>query len=142
MDTTIAIVSDLHLGEGVLDDFDEELEAHFIEFLQWLGDVPGPVELVINGDFLDFAQATPWRGSGLESETLDRVPLCFTEQQSVLKFNAIRKAHQATFNALWHFLEVEKHRIVLLPGNHDADFFWPRVRQLFVEEVLRALLTG
>src|SRR5262249_42368680 len=27
------------------------------------------------------------------------------------------------------------HRAIILPGNHDADFFWPRVREEFVRAV-------
>jgi UDP-2,3-diacylglucosamine pyrophosphatase LpxH len=128
------VISDLHLGEGVLDDFDGELEAHLVAFLQWLGTLPQPVELIVNGDFLDFAQATPWRGSDLEGATPAGAPLCFTEQQSVDKFGAIRDAHRATFDAVRRFLAArDGNRLVVIPGNHDADFFWPGVRREFVE---------
>lgn len=133
MRRTIAVISDLHLGEGVLDDFDAELEGHLVSFLEMLGSQAGPAELIINGDFLDFAQATPWRGSALESVTADGVPLCFTEQQSCDKFDRIRAAHQKTFDGLRRFIEAQEgNRLVVLPGNHDADFFWPRVREKFL----------
>jgi hypothetical protein len=62
------------------------------------------VELVINGDFLDFAQAPPWQGSDLESFSADGIPLCFTEDQSLLKLTAICQAHQPIFKSLGDFL--------------------------------------
>lgn len=132
----IAVISDLHVGEGVLDDFDAEIEGHFVSFLDWLGTQNAPAELVINGDFLDFVQATPWRGNELESTAVDGSALCFTEQQSVDKFANIRDAHPKTFEALRRFLAAQEgNRLVVIPGNHDADFFWPRVREAFVEAV-------
>lgn len=136
---SIVIISDLHIGEGVLDDFDGELEAHLIGFLQHFGKASDPVELVINGDFLDFAQASPWQGKTLEGQTATGVPLCFTEAQSHQKFEAIRDAHPQVFDALRRFLaEKAEHRLVVIPGNHDADLFWPSVRQ----EFLRACAPG
>ncbi len=132
MRRAIAIISDLHLGEGVLDDFDDELEGHLVALLRWLQTLPDPTELIINGDFLDFAQATPWRGADLEATTADGTPLCFTEAQSIAKLDAIRRAHAKSFDALRAFLaERDDHRLVVLPGNHDADFFWPGVRARF-----------
>jgi metallophosphoesterase superfamily enzyme len=61
-DVTRYIISDLHLGKN--DDFDifkaDGKEARFEEFLRFCGDQTGPVELVINGDFVDFLQLEPW----------------------------------------------------------------------------------
>jgi hypothetical protein len=51
MDRWLAIISDLHIGEGILDDFDRELEEHLIGFLRFLANRPQPCELLINGDF-------------------------------------------------------------------------------------------
>jgi UDP-2,3-diacylglucosamine pyrophosphatase LpxH len=132
MDRWLAIISDLHVGEGILDDFDQELEEHLIGFLNFLANRPQPSELVVNGDFLDFAQATPWSGSELEGSTTEGIPLCFSELQSTAKFEAIRKAHPDTFAALKTFLSQRPgNRLVIMPGNHDVDFFWPAVRERF-----------
>lgn len=130
--STLIVISDLHLGEGVLDDFDPELEAHLVAFLDHIGASPNSVELVINGDFLDFAQASPWKGGDLEGRTTAGNPLCFTEEQSLSKFAAIHRAHAPVFHALRGLLARHAgHRIVVLPGNHDVDFFWLTVREAF-----------
>jgi UDP-2,3-diacylglucosamine pyrophosphatase LpxH len=95
-----------------------------------------PAQLVINGDFFDFVQADPWAGSDLEASTADGIPLCFTELQSLDKLRAIQKAHRELFAALSEFLALrEENRIVVLPGNHDADFFWPSVERQFTKVV-------
>lgn len=78
----IFIIGDIHVGAGRLDDCDAELEGHLCSFFQMLAAREEAVELVINGDFLEFIQAPPWQGGGLESKTLDNVPLCFTAEQS------------------------------------------------------------
>jgi UDP-2,3-diacylglucosamine pyrophosphatase LpxH len=127
----LAVISDLHISEGQLDDFDDELEGKLVEFLEWLGEHPEPAELVINGDFLDFVQASPWRGRALEAKTPNGTRLCFTEEQSLEKLANIERAHRRTFDALKAFLADEKNRLTILPGNHDPDFFWPSVQKRF-----------
>jgi UDP-2,3-diacylglucosamine pyrophosphatase LpxH len=131
------IISDLHVSAGALDDCDAELEAHFSDFLCWLAAGDGPVELVINGDFLDFVQAPPWEGAALSATSrIGNVPLSFTQAQSLEKLDAIYHAHEPHFSALRHFLEARaENRVVILPGNHDADFFLPAVQARFIERV-------
>ncbi|WP_186294412.1 metallophosphoesterase [Bradyrhizobium guangdongense] len=139
MHRSLAIISDLHISDGLLDDFDDELEAQLVEFLDWFGNLQGPAELVINGDFLDFVQASPWEGSALEAETIDGIPLCFTQAQSLEKLASIERAHPRTFDALKQFLARQSRHLTILPGNHDPDFFWPAVRSRIVERLgLRA----
>jgi hypothetical protein len=95
-----------------------------------------PTALVINGDFLDFAQAEPWQSSDLESSTADGIPLCFSEDQSVQKLKHIIRCHGAIFEGLYRITSREsRHRVIILPGNHDVDFFWPGVREEFVRVV-------
>ena len=128
----LIVISDIHVGSGPLDDFDQELERGFVDFLDQLAADPRPTLLVVNGDFLDFAQAEPWQSRELESSTADGVLLCFTEQQSVAKLRSIVHAHQEAFAALSRLIrDPYDHRVVILPGNHDADFFWQRVREEF-----------
>ena len=134
--TRILVISDLHIGAGSLDDCDHHLEQQLLDFFAWILKECSPVELVINGDFLDFVQADPWAGSDLESKTLSEIPLCFTEVQSERKIEAILKAHPNIFESLSNILNGNKNnRLVILPGNHDADFFWPSVRARFIEAV-------
>lgn len=130
------IISDLHIGAGPLDDCDQDLESNLCAFLEMLSAKDDPIELIINGDFLDFVQAPPWKGPDLESHTKDKIPLCHTAAHSVTKLDAIHRAHAAVFNSLGSFLAAKAdNRLVILPGNHDADFFWPTIRSQFVEKV-------
>jgi UDP-2,3-diacylglucosamine pyrophosphatase LpxH len=135
----IVTISDLHLASGPLDDFDQEIESAFVQFLNGLSSDDEETELVINGDFLDFVQAEPWRSKDFESCTKDGIPLCFTEDQSLLKLENILRAHSKTFQALAETLKSHViKQITILPGNHDADFFWPKVRLELVSWLDRA----
>lgn len=128
----IVIISDLHIGAGPLDDFDSELESQFCYFLEKLSSSRDSVELVINGDFLDFVQAEPWRDASLRSTTSDGIQLCFSEEQSLAKLSQIHKSHQPVFGAIQDFLKLKRgNRLTVLPGNHDVDFFWRRIREDF-----------
>jgi UDP-2,3-diacylglucosamine pyrophosphatase LpxH len=136
MNRSLVIISDLHMSNGPLEDFDEDLEGHLVSFLKWLTEHEDPFELVVNGDFLDFVQAVPYSGRNLESATDVGIPLCFSEEQSLEKFDAIRRAHPMVFSALRAFLSArDENRLVILPGNHDPDFFWQRVRDEFAAAV-------
>jgi UDP-2,3-diacylglucosamine pyrophosphatase LpxH len=135
MSRWLAIISDLHISEGILDDCDEELEGHFVSFIESLHRSADPCELIINGDFLDFVQAAPWSGHELEGSTAEGIPLCFTESQSVEKLKAIEKSHRPIFAAIRTFLTRDGNRLVILPGNHDPDFYWPRVQERFAAAV-------
>jgi UDP-2,3-diacylglucosamine pyrophosphatase LpxH len=133
---TTLIISDLHVGAGPLDDCDAELESQLVSFIDQVCVRTAPVELIINGDFLDFAQAPPWSGTQLESITPLGIPLCFTEKQSVAKVEAIVKQHSAIFDGLERFVATNpENTLVINPGNHDADFFWPEVRAMFLQEI-------
>lgn len=133
---TEIIISDIHVGAGELDDCDGKLEAQLVHFLGSLSARrESPVELVINGDFLDFAQAEPWKGEKFEGAAGD-IPLCFTEEQSLKKLNRIIESHKAVFQALNKFLKAPNdNRLVIMPGNHDVDFFWKGIRKRFSKEV-------
>lgn len=133
---SLVVISDLHIGAGPLDDCDGELENCLVSFLDQLCSRDTAVELVVNGDFLDFAQAAPWKGSELESVSSLGIPLCFTENQSLAKLESIVKEHAGVFNGLGELLRGKpENSLVILPGNHDADFFWPKVRALFTDKV-------
>ncbi len=56
------VISDLHLGGGAADPGDDHVydKQQVVRFLQRLsGMTTAPVELVINGDFLEFSQVAP-----------------------------------------------------------------------------------
>jgi UDP-2,3-diacylglucosamine pyrophosphatase LpxH len=136
----VTVISDLHVGAGVLDDCDAELERGLVAFLKELAARQEPIELVFNGDFLDFAQAPPWEGRELESTAEGSVGVCFTEEQSIAKLDAIIGSHPAIFEALRDFLGGSSfNRLVILPGNHDADLFWPGVRARLAAAIAEAI---
>ncbi|HEV2806210.1 MAG TPA: metallophosphoesterase [Chthoniobacterales bacterium] len=135
MKSKTIVISDLHIGSGQLDDCDDEIEDCLVRFLHECSSEDLSVELIINGDFLDFVQAEPWQGADFESEH-EGLPLCFTEEQSKGKFEAIVASHRPVFTALGTFLAANADNIlVIMPGNHDVDFFWGAVRALFIETV-------
>lgn len=127
----IYIISDLHVGSGPLDDCDSGCEETLVKFIDYVRNNKGPIELVLNGDSFDFVQAKPWRHDNLEARTLDGVSLCFTQEQSLEKANSILDAHPRVFDALSRLVKRPDARLTILPGNHDADIFWPAVRDLF-----------
>lgn len=132
MNLPVVVISDQHIASGPLDDCDAQLESHLVAFVDSLFPRLGALELVLNGDVLDFVQAEPWSGAELESTSPNGIPLCFTEAQSIQKLESIRKAHPGVFDALGRFLERSAdNRLTILPGNHDADFHWAGVRQRF-----------
>jgi hypothetical protein len=125
----IIVISDLHIGAGPLDDFDVDIELQFVEFLHHLSKRSRPIELVINGDFLDFVQSDPWKSKELRASSANDRLLFFTEQQSLMKLDSILLYHPDVFTALGRFLsENSDHQICILPGNHDPDIFWQGVR--------------
>lgn len=126
---TIVVISDLHIGAGTLDDFDVAIELELVAFLTVLSKSSTQIELVINGDFLNFVQSDPWNDPDLRAPSVDHHFLCFSQSQSMSKLDSILDGHPNVFTALGNFLrENTAHRLVLLPGNHDPDLFWPDIR--------------
>src|SRR5574337_1907801 len=94
----VFIISDLHIGDSKTDDCNLELEQKLIEFIDYLSSKNEKVELIINGDFLDFVQSPPLRDRDLRSESIEGIPLCFTEKQSLEKLESIHEAHRPVFD--------------------------------------------
>ncbi len=128
MERTRYIISDLHIGAGnPLDSFDED--RSFKCFLEAIGRRPGS-ELIINGDFMDFISVI------LEDETARQLSrMGCTEEESLRKLERVIEAHPTVFSALRKYLDKKGHRLVLLPGNHDIDMFWPGVRDRLREVI-------
>lgn len=125
MAKTRYIVSDLHLGAGdYLDDFNQD--GNFVAFLDTVGGRRG-AELVLNGDFIDFVAVKLDKTSARPFSRLGS-----TEDESLSKLERVLEAHADLFTAIRVFME-KGHRVVLVPGNHDVDLFWPRVRDRLVD---------
>ncbi|MBY0412840.1 MAG: metallophosphoesterase [Bdellovibrionales bacterium] len=130
---TILVISDLHLGAGLivnkrknfLEDFHYDKEL--IEFIEYHGSLhyqERDVELIINGDFLDLL-AVPF------------VPYFDDEYWSELaaldKLKLIVNAHPGVFDALKNFLTFPRNKLVYIIGNHDAELIFDSLRQFIME---------
>ncbi len=129
--TTSIIISDLHFGQN--DDFDifqaNGKDAAFEAFLAHCGDTDRPVELIINGDFVDFLQLKPWDiylNQGTKS----------IRQQALVKAQAIVQGNHRAFKALADFLAKPNARIVILLGNHDVELAYDEVWAVVEKAIL------
>jgi UDP-2,3-diacylglucosamine pyrophosphatase LpxH len=125
MSSTKYILSDLHLGAGdALDDFRSDRE--FSLLLEKASRNRG-AELILNGDTFDFVAVR------LEKPTYKPLSrMGCTEEESLVKLERILEAHPLFFQSLREFIE-RGHRVILVPGNHDVDLFWPAVRERLLE---------
>src|SRR5258706_15141919 len=124
MSHNLLIVSDVHLAR-LRPLMMEGGQAYFASFLLHHAEhrVNGrPWRLIVNGDLLDFDHQA---GSIAERGT---------EEDAVLLFHGIEASSRDAFVAFARFLDAG-HDIVVIPGNHDRDLMWPRVRAAFVDAV-------
>ncbi len=127
----VLVISDLHLGAGeyvegkknFLEDFHHDKEL--VEFLEYYSQgqyANVPVELIINGDFLDFL-AVPF------------VPYFddefWSEKAAKDKLDMIHKAHPEVIEALGGFLKQKDKSIVYIIGNHDGEMVFESLRDRF-----------
>ena len=120
-DKIILCVSDLHLGAGIfcdgkknyLEDF--KYDKEFVEFINFYSSgayLKKEIELVINGDFLDFL-AVPY------VEYFDDE--FWSQEASLEKLKIIIDAHKEVFEALKGFSCGKNKTLTYLIGNHDAE---------------------
>lgn len=127
------VISDCHLGAGRFVDHrlnpheDFAWDGEMIQFLRHFstGDFGAgkEVELIINGDFLDFLNVSD-RGEFEE---------VITEDLALRKLQKIFEGHRAVMEALREFAAQPGKSVVYLIGNHDAELFFPKVRDAIVE---------
>ena len=132
------IISDCHLSAGRFYEgrynphedffFDQEM-VEFFEFFSTgpYGEGPfGPVgvELVLNGDFFDFLNV-PYLGEFEEG---------ITEEIALSKLEAVLSGHPKVMAGLKRFASRPNKKITYLIGNHDAELFFPKVRERIVRE--------
>lgn len=129
----VLVISDLHLSAGkmikgkrnLLEDFHYDNEL--IDFLNYYssGDYQDiEVELVINGDFLDFL-AVPY------VEYYDDE--FWSEHAALEKLRMIMRAHTGVLEALKRFLSKPQKKIVYIIGNHDAEFVFESMKEEFLQ---------
>ena len=130
----VYLISDLHLGgaqPATADPNDRGFRictqgARLAQFVDALAAKPPSVELIINGDMVDFL-AEDDGGAGWLAFTTD-------QKDAVRKIDSIIDRDQALFEALGRFLE-RGHRLVILLGNHDVELALPAVRQRLGERI-------
>jgi UDP-2,3-diacylglucosamine pyrophosphatase LpxH len=159
-DKNYVFVSDLHLSEGFLveenhydrneDFFYDDAFARFLAYLQKQredGKFKKPWRLVINGDFLDFLQVTTCpegdygstrvRGKDYQFKIRKKersLGLGHTMANSLWKLDRIFDGHPEFFEAIAGFLAYGND-LIIITGNHDAEFTYPEVRELFREKL-------
>lgn len=129
------VISDLHIGAGhqqdgtlwmALEDF--RFPAAFRNFLEQIGE-NGNTDLIIAGDFIDFWQILP------ELDEQRSPKLGASEADSLAKLEVALKQHRDTFADLRRFAQIGKNRLIIIPGNHDVDLFWPKVQSRLQAEL-------
>ncbi|MBF0360202.1 MAG: metallophosphoesterase [Oligoflexia bacterium] len=133
-DRIILVISDLHLGAGNLINgqknhledfyFDREL-LQFLEYYSSAEYENSNIELVINGDFLDFL-ATPFV-KFFDDEF-------WSERASIEKLKLILNAHPLVIKELVTFISKPNKKVTYIIGNHDAEMIFNQVRELFLEQ--------
>lgn len=131
------VVSDLHIGTGLrrgevnlYEDFHDD--ARFADLLDFYstgeyGDLP--VELILNGDVFDLLKVD------VDGKFTEEI----SEAMSVDKLRRCLEGHPVFVSALRRFLDRPEKTITYLPGNHDIDLHFPRVRELFIQTVAPTL---
>lgn len=122
---TAVMISDIHVGDPespTLEDFDRDEDFAFLlsEVIPARA-VGKPATLIIAGDFIDFPQILPALG---RSSRWDR--LGSTEVESLVRVQRAISGHPRVFSALRNFV-ARGNQVLVLPGNHDVDLFFPRV---------------
>jgi UDP-2,3-diacylglucosamine pyrophosphatase LpxH len=118
------VVSDLHLADGnaILDGFGDYQQAAF-EGLLRAASPTGPlgqandVELIINGDCLDFLVTPPYDLHGITD-----IPVALGKLEKIIA------AHSPFFEALRQFLAEPRRHITIITGNHDVELRFEPVR--------------
>lgn len=123
------VISDLHLGAGYffqghvnnLEDFTNDQEL--VQFFQYYStdDYKNEeVEVVINGDFIDFL-AVPYVSFFDDN--------FWGDEASVEKLKLVLKAHPEVFEAMKKFISITGKKITYIIGNHDAELQMKKVRE-------------
>ncbi|HZA81966.1 MAG TPA: metallophosphoesterase [Actinomycetes bacterium] len=115
-DTLLVLLSDVHIGGAAGSEIFESA-AELTGLLEDLRRHPGPVELVLVGDFLDLLRmGDVGHGEELVAATI------------------ARSEYGRLFPTLRAFAQAPGHRVVYLVGNHDAELWWnPGARRALAE---------
>lgn len=129
------VFSDLHLGKGRLlsgggiNSFEEfhfgDKLAEFFHYYSSGAFKEYSIELIINGDFLNFLQVD-YKGHFLT---------VLTESVCVEILKSILDGHPKVFAAMQQFAENPENSITYVVGNHDQPMLWPACREVFSQRI-------
>ncbi len=153
MDKNFLIISDLHLGYRAKDlsfsNYEKEIskmDDHFNKFINYYTTKyqDKDWELIINGDFIDFIQINYRVEAKCSSDyklSLDDIKYGMNNKEAhiVWKLKKIAKIHDKIFKDIANFIN-EGNFFVLLKGNHDVEFYWPKVK-LELKNILSSYIT-
>ncbi len=132
------ILSDLHLGAGYanegnyLETFlaDKELVQFLDEIRRESEQRQCEVELIINGDFLDFLNVPAVNDFSPSQLYPPEVYLDSSEEASLKRLNLIIDGHAEVFKALTEFmcLKPPQRRMTLIKGDHDVNLYWSGIK--------------
>jgi UDP-2,3-diacylglucosamine pyrophosphatase LpxH len=147
------ILSDIHLGSDLVQHARPctserlsrvlKVDYDLARMLDYYSSNAGPGwtwTLVIAGDMVDFVSMSITVGGDVELQT----PLSDEELEhglgsaadhGVHKMRAVAGRHSLVFRKLARFIAAG-HRLVLVVGNHDIDFYWESVRRAFIDELI------
>jgi UDP-2,3-diacylglucosamine pyrophosphatase LpxH len=130
MDATRIIISDLHIGANdKFDIFNPAVKLPIFEkFINFVRSQDNAVELIIDGDFVDFLQLQEWGD--------------YSRGTATRKAGEIAKANLGVFRALGSLLTQPRHQIKVLLGNHDVELAYDETWKPIQEAILGAAPAG
>jgi UDP-2,3-diacylglucosamine pyrophosphatase LpxH len=145
LEKNLLVISDLHLGGDLkpgapslsagrqIARLESELAAFFAHYAAHRLD-GRPWRLVVNGDMVDFMAMLILPDAGAGSLEERQFGLAYGESQSHTKLERVFDRHAEVFRRLAAFVEAG-HELVIVVGNHDAEFFYPAVQRCFTERL-------
>ncbi|MEM6732096.1 MAG: metallophosphoesterase [Myxococcota bacterium] len=131
----VLVISDIHLGEDVLDTSDIDMSRYIsalnrelAAFVSTHRQRDADWHLVINGDMFDFVKINAITADAELVED-ENTPVTVAR-----KLDRIFEIHRPLFKELAEFVRAG-HRLTLIEGNHDAETFFPEVRERFVSNL-------
>lgn len=159
---SIIVISDLHLASGLNESrnydgtenfFSDTTFSRFLHFIT-IGEAEKSM-LIINGDFIDYlrirnipsgeADFIEWQKILAEAgivKSIDELKNSISDKEreyglkthdykSIWKLHVCMKGHPAFFEALANWLG-EGHRLCVITGNHDLEWYWPAIQKYLV----------
>jgi UDP-2,3-diacylglucosamine pyrophosphatase LpxH len=130
MKKEIIVIGDIEMGAGTrTDDFISD--RALAKLILTLRRRKHSVDLVLNGDTFDFLKC-PLIEKGKKT-----YPRHITEEISIKKLRLMHRAHERVFLAIRKFVELKRHKVVFIVGNHDQDLFYRGVQRK-IREILHS----